>query len=561
MTRRGRTAVRGEPLSRVFYDIAQLLESAEDSEARVSRVLDRLRSIVPYERCAVLQSLPGGDALLLTAPETPAAERAELTATLSVFLGQLVGEQGRAPKPSSSPGMHLAVPLVALEEIVGILFVYRTDGGYGERHVRALSVVAAKLGAYFSMLRASALEAKRVRQLEVLRLAAETANRTKDEFLALVSHELRTPLNTILAWAEALRSKDTREADRTRAFEAIERSVRAQAKLIEDLLDLSGIAHATLRLDLRAVEPAKLIKAAILALRSHAEQKSIRLEASFDESVTSLVADPQRLSQVVANLIANAIKFTPQGGRVEVRLERAGGLARIRVNDTGSGIRAELLPKLFERFRQADSSSMRSHGGLGVGLALVKDLVELHGGHVRAESPGEKKGATFTVELPLAQGAPEAPMRPAPTCTGRDKRALAGVRVLVVDDDSDIGEVLQFVLEGQGAVVTVAASAAEALAALERSMPNVLLSDIAMPDETGYDLMRKIVASEGDGAPPAAALSAYALEQDLQEALESGFQMLLSKPIDPGALIAAVAALAGTSRQDHAPHRAESRRS
>jgi signal transduction histidine kinase/ActR/RegA family two-component response regulator len=562
MTQRGRAAIRGEPLSRVFYDIGQLLESAEESEARVIRVLDRLRSIVPYERCAALRSLSGREALLLTAAETPAAERAELTATLTVFLGQLVGEQGQAPKTSSSPVTHLAIPLVALEEVVGVLYVYRTDGGYGERHVRRLSVVAAKLGAYFSMLRASALEAKRVRQLEGLRLAAETANRTKDEFLALVSHELRTPLNTILAWADALRSKEAREADRTRAFEAIERSVRAQARLIEDLLDLSGIAHATLRLDLRAVDPAKLIKATIRSLLPRAEQKSIQLEASFDESVTSLIADPQRLSQIVANLIANAIKFTPEGGRVEVRLERAGGLARIRVNDTGSGIRPELLPTLFERFRQADSSSIRSHGGLGVGLALVKDLVELHGGHVRAQSPGEKKGAAFTVELPLAQGAPEAPVRPeAPTGTGRDKGALAGVRVLVVDDDSDICEVLQFVLEGQGAVVTVAASAMEALAALERSMPNVLLSDIAMPGETGHDLMRKIVAREGDGAPPAAALSAYVLEQDVQEALASGFRMLLSKPIDPGALIAAVAALAGTSGQNRAPRRAESRRS
>ena len=562
MTRRGRAAIRREPLSRVFYDIAQLLESADDPEARVIRVLDRLRSMVPYESCAVLQALPAREPRLFTAPETPADERAELTATLTVLLDHLVGEQRQAPKASSSPGMHLAVPLVALDEVVGILFVYRTDGGYGERHVRRLSVVAAKLGAYFSMLRASALEAKRVRQLEALKVAAETANRTKDEFLALVSHELRTPLNTILAWADALRSKETHEADRTRAFEAIERSVRAQAKLIEDLLDLSGIAHATLRLDLRAVEPAKLIKAAILALLPRAEQKSIRLEASFDESVTSLVADPQRLSQVVANLVANAIKFTPQGGRVEVRLERAGGLARIRVNDTGSGIRPELLPKLFERFRQADSSSVRLHGGLGVGLALVKDLVELHGGHVRAESPGEKQGATFTVELPLASGEPEASVRPeAPTGADRDKRALAGVYVLVVDDDSDICEVLQFVLEGQGAVVTVAASAAEALAALERSMPNVLLSDIAMPGETGHDLMRKIMAREGDGAPPAAALSAYALEQDLREALASGFRMLLSKPIDPGALIAAVAALAGTSEDDCARHRAESRRS
>jgi signal transduction histidine kinase/ActR/RegA family two-component response regulator len=558
MTMRGHDAAGGEPLSRAFYDIALVLESAEDSEARVIRVLERLRSLVPYERCAVLEAQPGREPRLVTAPGTPPAEREELKATMTALLGRLVAEHGQAEgAPSKPTGSHLAVPLVGLDEVVGVLFVRGVEGAYEEPHVRALSVVAAKLAAYFSMLRACALEAERTLQIEEARQAAETANRAKDEFLALVSHELRTPLGTILAQADALRSKETREADRTRAFEAIERSVRAQAKLIEDLLDLSCVATATLRLDLRAVEPAKLIKAAIQALRPQAEQKSIRLEAVLDESVTPLLADPHRLSQIVANLVANAIKFTPSGGHVEVRLERAGVLARIRVIDSGSGIRPEVLPNLFEPFRQADSSSRRPHGGLGVGLALVKDLVELHGGHVRAESPGEKKGATFTVELPLAGAAPEAPAQPdAPEGGRRDERALAGIRVLIVDDDRDICEVLQFVLEGQGAVVTVAVSAAQALAALERSMPDVLLSDVAMPGESGYDLMRKIVAREGDHALPAVALSAYAAGQDLQQALASGFRMQLAKPVDPEALIAAVASLAGrTTGNDSAAAR------
>ena len=440
--------------------------------------------------------------------------------------------------------MHLAVPLIGLDEVVGVLFVRGAESVYDEQHVRALSVVASKLAAYFTMVRACAVEAERMLQLQEARQAAETANRAKDEFLALVSHELRTPLNTILAWADALRSKETGEADRTRAFEAIERSVRAQAKLIEDLLDLSCVTTATLRLDLRAVEPARLIKATLQALRPRADQKSIRLDAVLDESVTPLIADPIRLSQVVANLVANAIKFTPDGGRVEVRLERAGVLARIRVIDSGSGISPEVLPHLFEPFRQADSSSTRAHGGLGVGLALVRDLVQLHGGQVRAESPGEQKGATFTVELPLAGAVPEAPAPP--SAGSRDPRAaLAGIRVLIVDDDRDICEVLQFVLEAQGAVVTLAGSAAEALAALERSMPDVLLSDIAMPGGSGYDLMRRIVARQGERALPAAALTAYAPGQDLQQALASGFRMQLAKPIDTEALIAAVATLAG----------------
>jgi signal transduction histidine kinase/ActR/RegA family two-component response regulator len=534
-------------LSRTLYDIAQILESAEDSEARVIRVLERLRSLVPYEQCAVLDAQPGRERRLITAPGTPPAEQAALTATITAMLRRLVDDHGHDERAPSKPAkMHLAVPLVGLDEVVGVLFVRSAEGAYEEKHVRALSVVAAELAAYFSMLRARALEAERTRQLEEARQAAETANRAKDEFLALVSHELRTPLTTILGWADALRSQNTIEADRTRAFEAIERSVHAQAKLIEDLLDLSGVATASLRLDLRAVEPARLIKAAILALQPRAEQKSIRLEAVLDESVTPLIADPHRLSQIVANLVANAIKFTPRGGQVEVRLERAGVLARIRVIDSGSGISPEVLPHLFEPFYQADRSSTRRHGGLGVGLALVKDLVELHGGQVHAESPGPEKGATFTVELPLAAAASSTPgQAEAPEGGPGDRRALAGIRVLVVDDDSDICEVLQFVLESQGAVVTVAASAADALASLERSMPDVLLSDIAMPGESGYDLMRKIVAREGGSALPAAALSAYAQGQDRQAALAAGFQMQLAKPVDAETLIAAVAALAG----------------
>jgi signal transduction histidine kinase len=532
MTRRGRGDAGGEPLSRAFYDIAQVLESAEDSEARVIRVLERLRSFVPYERCAVLEARPGRESRVLAAPGTPPAEHAALTATITGILRRLVEEHGEASGTPSRLGMHLAVPMVGLDEVVGVLFVSSADRTYDEHHVRALSVVAAKLAAYLTLVRAHDLEAERALQLEEAWQAAETANRAKDEFLALVSHELRTPLHTILAWADALRSKETGEAERTHAFETIERNVRAQARLIDDLLDLSCVATATLRLDLRAVEPATLIKAAIQALRPQAERKSIRIKASLDESVTPLLADPHRLSQIVANLVANAIKFTPDGGRVEVRLERAGVRARIRVIDNGSGIRHEVLPHLFEPFRQADSSSTRAHGGLGVGLALVKDLVELHGGHVQAESPGEQKGATFTVELPLAGAAPQAPEQ------------LAGIRVLIVDDDMELREVLRLVLEGQGAVVTLAASTAEALAALERSMPDVLLSDVSMPGESDYDLMRKIVARAGDGAPPAVALSAHEPGRGLQEALASGFRMQVAKPVNPETLIAAIAALA-----------------
>lgn len=557
MTERSTGVVDEDLLSSVFYDIAQLLESGEDSEARVVRVLQRLRSLVPYARCALLEALPGCAPRLVTLDETPPGERDRLMVVTTALLDRIVVASEHALEPPSAPGLYMAVPLVGLDQVVGVLFV--EGAAYSEAHVRRLSVVAAKLAAYFSLLAAAALEAERSRQLEQARELAETANRAKDVFLALVSHELRAPLNTILVWADALRSSETRDGERLRAFEAIVRSVRAEVRLIEDLLDLSCIANATLRLELRALEPAKLIQAALGVLLPRAEQKSIRLEANLDESVAPLIADAQRLSQVVANLIANAIKFTPAGGRVEVRLERAGMLARIQVLDTGSGIHPEVLPHVFERFSTADGSSTRAHGGLGLGLALVKELVELHGGHVRAESPGEMRGATFTVDLPLPEATARSIVYPErrtrrghrrasggtlPPPTANDQRELTGVRVLLVDDDQDTREVLQFVLESQGAVVSVAASAVEALEVLESSMPNVLLSDIAMPGATGCDLMRTIMARKGIRTPAAAALSVYARDPERREALASGFQLLLAKPIDPAVLIRTVRDLA-----------------
>jgi signal transduction histidine kinase/ActR/RegA family two-component response regulator len=438
------------------------------------------------------------------------------------------------------------VPLVGRDEVLGVLFVRVSGSPYEERHVRALSVVAAKLAAYLSLLSAFARDAERTEALAEAQRVAEAADRAKDEFLALVSHELRSPLSSILAWTDALRSTDTSEIDRTRALDAIDRSVRMQAKLIADLLDLSCVAAATLRLDLRAVEPVKVIKEAIRAAQPHAEKKAIRLEVFLDESVTPIIADPLRLNQIVLNLVTNAIKFTPAGGHVEVRLERVGAQAQLRVTDSGAGIRPDFLPKLFEPFRPADATTTRTHRGLGVGLALVKDLVELHGGSVRAESPGDHQGTMFTVELPLAETMHREQMKEG---GARGTRALAGVRVLLVDDDRDIGEVLQFVLEAQGAVVTVVTSAAEALTALEHSMPDVLLSDVAMPGESGYDLMRKIVAREGANAPPAAALSSYSPGLDHDEARASGFRMMLSKPIDPEALVRAVATLAMAAKK------------
>jgi CheY-like chemotaxis protein len=290
---------------------------------------------------------------------------------------------------------------------------------------------------------------------------------------------------------------------------------------------------------LQTVEPAKLIREALRALRPQAKKKSVKLEVALDESVTWLIADPRRLTQIVANLVANAIKFTPEGGRVEVCLERAGEMARIRVIDNGAGIIPDILPTLFQPFRQADSSSTRPHGGLGVGLALVRDLVELHGGQVHAHSEGEQRGATFTVELPLAQ---------------REPGALHGIRTLIVDDDEDTCEAMRLVLESEGAVVRSATSVRAALEALEECLPDVLLSDITMPDESGYDLMSKLVTRKGELAPPAAAISGSAGETRLQLARASGFRMLLEKPVSRGVLVRTVVALAGKTSSEDIAH-------
>jgi signal transduction histidine kinase/ActR/RegA family two-component response regulator len=544
---RGREPGGGrERFSRTLSDIAQVFESAEGSVERVLHVVALLRQLVPYDQCALLEAAPGREPCLVLMPPVPPDERDLLTARLMKLFGLFAEEHTRAAQAPMKPsGAHLAVPLLGLDEVIGVLFVRLAKGAYQQWHRRPLSVIGAKLAAYLTMLRARAEAAERTRQLEEARRGAETANRAKDEFLALVSHELKTPLSSTLTWAHVLRSKGTGEAERARAVEAIERNVRAQAKLIDDLLDLSCIATAELRLDLRAVEPVRLIKAAIETLRPQAERRSIRLDAALDRSVKLLSADPDRLEQVVATLLANAIKSTPNGGHIEVHLERAGADARIQVIDNGKGISRELLPHVFEPFREAESSSTRSYGGFGAGLAIVKHLVELHGGRVRAESPGEEKGTTFTVVLPLTKEAavPEA----AEAGERSEPRALTGIRIVIVDDDRDMCDALQYLLESYGAEVTAATSAAEALAALECSRPDVLLSDVAMPGESGYDLMRKIAAREGGDAPPAVALSSYVKETDRKQAIAAGFRTLVAKPIDPEALVALVVDLAGGS--------------
>jgi len=386
------------------------------------------------------------------------------------------------------------------------------------------------------------------------RAEAERASRAKDEFIATVSHELRTPLNAVLGWARLLRSGRLDAAATARAIEAIERSATTQAQIVDDLLDVSRIVRGELKLDVRDVDLAAAVEAAADTVRPAATAKSISLSLDLAPGAGAVRGDPARLQQVVWNLLANAIKFTPAGGRVDVRVARHVDRVRLEVTDNGPGIDAGFLPHLFERFRQADSSPTRTHGGLGLGLAIVRHLVEAHGGAVAAESGGKGKGAHFTVDLPLPPtgAAPgEGPQaRPGGRAPPPSPAAvsLADLRVLVVDDDPDTLEALRQLLEQAGAQVAAAASTAEALAALSRGRPDVILSDIGMPGEDGLSLIRRvraIEAGQAEQAIPAAALTAYTQAEDRERALAAGYQVFLPKPVDPGLLTAAVARLAG----------------
>jgi CheY-like chemotaxis protein len=380
------------------------------------------------------------------------------------------------------------------------------------------------------------------------------ANLMKDEFLALISHQLRTPLTSTLAWAHVLGAEDLDASGRTKAVEAIARNVVGQAKLVDDILELACIVKADLRLALRAVEPSVLIEAAIGEQRSRAERRRIQIEASVDESVRELFVDPVRIVRVISSLLAKAIHFTPRGGKVGIRVDRAGAHARIQVIDHGNNTRSDALPQVYEdtagvlsiaelagvvpgvlanrfkSFRTQESPVARDFGELGIALATVKTVVEAHGGRVRAELLEGQAGAAFTVELPLTE-----------VC-GRNQQILAGIRVLLVDDDDGMRDAVRALLEQHGAEVTDVASTAAALEALERSRPHVLLSDLTMPGESGYDLMRRV--AERDGTLPSVALTSLGTAEDRRHALAAGFLMHLPKPVEAQALIRAVAILA-----------------
>lgn len=419
------------------------------------------------------------------------------------------------------------------------------------------------------------------------RSEAERVSRVKDEFLATVSHELRTPLNAILGWSHLLRTSPGDQPQLLEGLAVIERNARAQTVLIEDLLDMSRIVSGKMRLDVQPVALPEVVQGAIDSITPAAAARQIRLEVMLDPKCPPVTGDPSRLQQVVWNLLTNAVKFTPRGGRVQVVLERVNSQIEIKVADNGIGITPEFMPHVFERFQQADSSSTRSHRGLGIGLAIVRSSIELHGGSVRAFSAGEGRGATFTIILPprlvsdlereepagdrgngVTSGeaaqipgslatlpAAAAPARAHPTAIPLRRRdepigpVLRGVRALVVDDDPDARDVLRKILEQAGAAVLVAGGAADAFDLLRNERPEILLCDIGLPGEDGYELLRRVrqLTREHGGATPAVAVTAFARPDDRVNAMRAGFQSHIAKPFEPAELVAAAASLLGRS--------------
>ena len=391
---------------------------------------------------------------------------------------------------------------------------------------------------------------KQIEAQQLARSIAENALRAKDEFLSTLSHEIRTPLNAVLGWARILIARN--EIDRNlldRALRVIERNASAQARMIDDMLDMARIASGKLRLDMRPVDVVKVVLAAVDVIMPSAHAKHIAVRTNLDVRTPSVLGDQDRLQQVIWNLLSNALKFTEPGGTIGVRLALNARFVRIVVTDTGSGINPEFLPHVFERFRQADASSSRRYGGLGVGLALVHDLIELHGGSVHAHSDGEGRGATFSIDLPTVPSQEIDGSTETEGLHQKSMESLAHVRVLLIDDENDARDLSQAVLEQCGAIVKSASSGAEALtvlrAATPEALPHVIVSDLGMPTEDGYQLIRRIRALSPDlGRIPAVAVTGYATSEDVQRALDAGFQLHISKPIDPANFVAAVADLA-----------------
>jgi PAS domain S-box-containing protein len=435
---------------------------------------------------------------------------------------------------------YLCLPLTVHGRTLGALTFAVAESGrhYDEEDIRFAQDLASR----------ATLALDNARSYEQL----QVANQMKDEFLATLSHELRTPLNAIVGYARMLRAGTLKQEKKDGALETIERNATSLTQIVEDILDVSRIAAGKIRLNVQTIDLSLVVRNAIATVTPAAEAKGLRLQSIVDPDVGPVSGDPDRLLQVLWNLLSNAVKFTPRGGRVQVRLQRVNSHVEIGVSDTGMGIREDFLPHLFERFRQADSTTTRAHGGLGLGLAIARQIVELHGGTIHASSGGPGKGTTFRVDLPVMIAHPvvaDAERRVHPRTETRvtqlEYPSLADLRVLAVDDDADALALIREILETAGAQVLTATSGASALAALEAQSPDVLISDLGMPVMDGFALIEHVRGMESDQKHiPAAALTAYARSEDRARAMRAGFELHLSKPIDPSELVAAVASLA-----------------
>ena len=456
---------------------------------------------------------------------------------------------------------YLAVPVVSRsgEVLGGLFFGHPEPAVFTERDEITVSGLASQAAIamdnarlYETAKKAQTAAEKAAAENERLYRQAEESSRLKEEFLATISHELRTPLSAILGWARMLRLGQLSEENISKALDTIERNARAQAQLVDDLLDVSRIITGKLRMDVRPADPNSFIDAAVESVKPAADAKGVRVQKVIDTGPISIPGDPVRLQQVVWNLLSNAIKFTPRGGRVQIRSERVNSHLEIVVSDTGQGISPEFLPHVFDRFRQADQKTSRQHGGMGLGLAIVRHLVELHGGMVSASSEGEGKGATFTVMLPIS------PVYQVDASGGRvhpgardllppndTSDRLDGLRILVVDDEADTRELLRQGLEFCGAKVNVASSAAEAFEALRGPIPDILISDIGMPGTDGYDLIREVrkLPLHRGGKIAAIALTAYTRVEDRMQALRAGYDMHVPKPVELAELVAVAASV------------------
>ena len=530
------------------------------SERKTLAMQGRVLILAPTKRDGEISA-----ALLLQAeiPSQICPTLASLATELAVGAGALVVTEDALVQSPDSPLYAALDGQPAWSELPVIALVRNSSDGAIDKQLKLLGHVTllerpVLLRTFLSAIQTALWARQRQYQirdlLEQERIAREEAERNsrlKDEFIATLSHELRTPLNAILGWSQLLGRGLLDAAESQEAVVSIERNARAQTQLIEDLLDMSRIISGKMRLDVQLVEPASFIEAAVATVRPAAAAKEIQLVTQNKANVGSVLGDPTRLQQVIWNLLSNAIKFTPQNGEVKIIVQRLNSHLEIVIRDTGQGISPEFLPYVFDRFRQADGTTTRRFGGLGLGLSIVKQLIELHGGHVEARSEGDGRGSSFVVSLPInnTQLTPPKQDRARPALRSNELKSpqelqsLQGLKLLVIDDEPDALSYLERVLAMCGAEVRTGASAAAALASIDDFHPDVLISDISMPDVDGYSLIQELRQTKHN--LPAIALTAFARTEDRTRSLRAGFSAHISKPVEPAELVATVAAVAG----------------